>query len=165
MRKYCIFELRRVRDERVERANALHGRVEILEQLSSDTCGDLRAVTKRKRILVSDDHAVSSFDGFNDRVPVVRRQAAQVDDLDANAFLFRLFRSNERTLDQRALRHDREVLSLANSPGLSKRNHEIVAGVSRLVVRLAIEVLVFEKQHRIVAANRRAQQSVCVERV
>ena len=114
LRKYCVFELRRVRHEGVERADAFHRRIEILEQLSGNARGDLRAVTKRKRIFVSDDHAVRSFHGFNDRVPVVRREAAQIDDLDADAFLFRLFCGDERTLDQSAVSDDRQVLAFAN---------------------------------------------------
>src|SRR5690349_862368 len=46
LRKYCIFELRHVRDERVERAHALHRSVEIFEELVCNARGDLRAVPK-----------------------------------------------------------------------------------------------------------------------
>jgi len=36
LREDCIFQLRRVRDERVERTDTSHGSVEILKQLISD---------------------------------------------------------------------------------------------------------------------------------
>src|SRR5205085_1025149 len=70
-----------------------------------------------------------------------------------------------RTLDERAVGDDRQVRPLANCSGLPERNHEAVGRVLRFVVSLPVEVLVFEEEHGVVAAYRRAQESVRVERV
>ena len=44
-------------------------------------------------------------------------------------------------------------------------NHVVGPGVDALVVRLAVEVLVLEEEHRVVAADRRPQEAVRVEGV
>jgi len=46
LREDCIFQLRSVRDERVERTDTSHRSVEILKQLISDAGSQLCAVTK-----------------------------------------------------------------------------------------------------------------------
>src|SRR2546426_11918979 len=111
-----------------------------------------------------DDHAVGFLYGGGDRRPIVRKQAAQIDDLDADALLLGLLCSDERPLDQRAVSDYGKVLSLPHSLRFTKRDHEIVLRILRLVVGLAIEMLVLKKQHGIVTANRRAQQAVGVKR-
>ena len=47
---------------------------------------------------------------------------------------------------------------------LAERDHEVFAGVLALVVGLAVQVLVLEEQHRVVAADRGAQQAGRVHR-
>ena len=51
-----------------------------------------------------------------------------------------------------------DVGALAAHRGLAERDHVVGARVGALVVGLAVEVLVLEEQHRVVAADRRAQQ-------
>src|ERR1043166_439180 len=48
LRQDRILELRRISYKRVQRADALHGRVEILEELIADARGNLGSVTKRQ---------------------------------------------------------------------------------------------------------------------
>ena len=114
---------------------------------------------------MGDDYAVGFLDGVDDRSPIVRRQRAQIDDLDADALLFSLFRGDNGTVDQRAVGDDLKILAFAYRLRFSKRDHKIVRWILRFVVGLAIEMFVFQKHHRIVAANRCAQQTVRIKRV
>ena len=68
-------------------------------------------------------------------------------------------------MHQRAVGDDGEVAAFAHHARLAERNREIRARIRRAVVGLAIELLVFEEQHRIVAADGRAQQAAGVERI
>ena len=76
-----------------------------------------------------------------------------------------LVRGDERSLHQRAPGDDEHVGAVAAQARLAERNHEVFARVLALVVGLPVEVLVLEEQHRIVAADRRAQQPGGVDRV
>ena len=91
-----------------------------------------------------------------DRLPVVRHDRPQVEDRDADVVLFGLLRRQERSLHQRAPGDHQDVIAVASQVRLAERNHEVFAGVLALVVGLAVQVLVLEKQHRIVAADRRS---------
>ena len=51
-----------------------------------------------------------------------------------------------------------DVVALAPQARLAERNHEVFAGVLALVVGLPVQVLVLEEEHRVVAADRGAQQ-------
>src|SRR5262245_13687442 len=112
-----------------------------------------------------DDHAISLLHTLSDRVPIKRHQTAKLDDLDTDAFLFHLFRCDDRTLNEGAIRNDRDVRTFTNSLRFTERDHEVITRILRLVVSLSIEMLVLEKQDRIVRANRSAQKPVCVERI
>ena len=68
-------------------------------------------------------------------------------------------------LHERAPGDDDDVGALAADRGLAERNHVVGPGILALVVGLAVEVLVLEEQHRVVAADRRAQQAGRVLRV
>src|SRR5207248_846062 len=72
---------------RVGRGHALHGRVQPGEVLAGDLRRDLGAVAPGERVFVGDEHAAGLAHGFPDDLPVHRRQAAQIDDLDAHAVL------------------------------------------------------------------------------
>src|SRR5439155_15592002 len=56
-----------------------------------------------------------------------------------------------------------QLRAFAYELGLAERDHIVRTGVRRAIVRLAIEVLRLEEQHRVVRANRGAEQSVGVE--
>ena len=85
--------------------------------------------------------------------------------LDFKRFFGGLFGCDQRTLHQRAVSDDGQVFAFAHDFGFAERNHEIASGILALVIRLAVQVFVFQEQHRIVRANCRAQQSVGVQRV
>src|SRR2546429_6591 len=77
--------------------------------------------------------------------------------------ILELLGGDQRALRHRAVRHDGQVTSLAHALRLAERDHEVGARVGRLVVRLAVQVFVFQKQHGVVAPDRGPQQAVRVE--
>ena len=71
----------------------------------------------------------------------------------------------QRARHHRAVSDDRQVVAGPHDLGLAERNHVVRSGIGRAAKGLAIKPLVLQEQHRIVAANRRAQQAVGVERI
>ena len=63
-----------------------------------------------------------------------------------------------------AVGDDADVGAFAHDARFAERNGEIRAGIFGAVVGLAVEMLVLEEHHRIVAANGGAQQAGDVER-
>ncbi len=49
--------------------------------------------------------------------------------------------------------------------GFAERQHEVAAGIFAFAVRLPVQMFVLEEQHRVVAANRRAQETSRVGRI
>ncbi len=109
LREDRFFELWRVGDRRIERADAADGRVEILEQLAGDARRNLCTEPARQLILVRDDHAVGLLHQGRDGFPVVRRDRSQVEHRRRDAFLLSLMRGQQRPLHERAPRHDHNV--------------------------------------------------------
>src|SRR3989442_1359880 len=133
--------------------------------LGQDKVFDTGRVAPRHRVFVGDEDLVRLPARRRDRVPIHRREATQVDHLDARPVpLLELLRRDERPLHDGAVRQDRQVPPFPHDPGLAERDHEVRARVRGLVVRLAVEVLLLEEQHRVVAADRGAEQAVGVER-
>ena len=58
-----------------------------------------------------------------------------------------------------------QIGSRVHDLGLAERNHVIRSGIRGAAIGFAIQTLVLEKQHRIVAANRRAQQAGGIKRI
>ena len=108
---------------------------------------------------MSDDHAIGLLDQVGDAIPVIRHDGPQVEHRNADAVLFRLLCGENRTLHQRTPRQHDNVGAVATERALAKRDHVVGARIYTLVVRLAIQVLVLEEHHRVVAPYRRAQQS------
>src|SRR5258705_18866 len=77
--------------------------------------------------------------------------------------LVELLGSDQRALYDRALGHHGQARPFPYDLRLAERDHEVGAGIRGFVVGLAVEVLVFEEQHGIVAADGGAQQAVGVE--
>src|SRR2546430_13927938 len=100
LRQNRVFQLRRVGDEGVEGGDAADGSVEVFEKFAGDARGDFGAVTPRKGIFVSHDHARGFLDRRSNCVPIVRTYGAQIYDLDTNPLLLRLPGSDERTLNE-----------------------------------------------------------------
>ena len=67
-------------------------------------------------------------------------------------------------MHHRAVGDDAEVTALFYRASLAERNRKIGPGMLRTVVRLAVEMLVLEEHHRIVAADGRAQKTRDVQR-
>src|SRR3989442_1303145 len=160
-----VFEIGRVADERIGGGHALHRGVEPGEGLVGHARRDIGAVAPRQRVFVRNEDLVRLPDRRGDRLPIHRREATQVDHLDARTVaLLELLRRDQRPLHHGAVRHDGQVPPFPHDPGLAERDHGVRARVRGLVVRLAVEVLVLEEQHRVVAADRGAEQAVGVER-
>ena len=69
-----------------------------------------------------------------------------------------------RAMHHGAVGDDADVGAFAHHARLAKRNREIRARILGAIVGLAVEMLVLEEQHRIIAANGRAQQAANIER-
>src|ERR1700683_5434335 len=67
-------------------------------------------------------------------------------------------------MHHRSISDDADVAALSHNPSLAERNGEIFAGIKRPVIRLAVKMLMLEKQHRIVGADGGAQQAANIER-
>src|SRR6266511_1562123 len=159
-----VLEVRGVSHEGVGRGNALDGRVEPGKALVRELRRDLGAVAPRERILVGHEDLARLPHRRRNRVPVHGREAAEIHHLHARAVvLLELLRGDERALYHGAVGHDGEVAPLPHDLRLAERDHEVRAGVRRLVVGLAVQVLVLEEQHGIVAADRGAQQPVGIQ--
>ena len=70
-----LFERRRVRHRRVERAEDADGRVERLERLFLDDRGEALADAAGARVLVDDQHAAAVARDGEHRVAIERRRA------------------------------------------------------------------------------------------
>src|SRR2546421_2127053 len=57
----------------------------LFRSLARDLRGDLGAVAPGERVFIGDEHAAGLAHGFPDGTPVHRRQAAQIDHLDARS--------------------------------------------------------------------------------
>src|SRR6185503_14061361 len=66
LRQDLFFEIGAVGDRAIERGNALHRRIEELEQLVADTRGDFGAESAGQRVLVSHDDPVRLLDELGD---------------------------------------------------------------------------------------------------
>ena len=97
------------------RPRAAPARPATIEQFVGDARRDLRAVAPGKRVLVRHHHPAGLFHRRANRRPIVRRQRAQIEHLDAHAALapLHLRRRLQRLLHQRAVSDHRQVL-----PGL-----------------------------------------------
>ena len=67
-------------------------------------------------------------------------------------------------MHHRAVGDDADVAALFYDAGLAERNRKIGPGMLRAVVRLAVEMLVLEEHHRVVAADGCAQKTRDVQR-
>jgi hypothetical protein len=107
-------------------------------------------------VFFTDSAIVSMSNGL-----MVRRSMTSVEMPDRSCTSLR---RHQRALHQRAAGDDRHVRALADHLGLPERDHEVRAGIRALVVDLAVQVLVLEEEHGVLAADRGAQQARRVER-
>ena len=161
-----LLEDRGIGDRAIERRDALHRRVEVVEQLVGDARGDLGAEAARQLILVRDDDAagllrVGSAIASQSYGMIVRRSITAT---LMPSFSACCAASSERCTSAPQVTTTTSLpVARARRPcrtGSCSRRRD-----TRLVVGLAVEVLVLEEQHRVVAADRRAQQAGRVLRV
>ena len=87
-------------------------------------------------------------------VPVIGAKGAQINQLHAHAlFALDLLRGLQSARDDRAISNHREVIALLHDFGFAKWDHVIRAGISVASIEFAVEALVLQEQHRIVATN------------
>jgi len=66
-------------------------------------------------------------------------------------------------MDDGAVGDDADVGAFAHDICFAERDGEIRAGILRAIVGLAIKMFVLEEEHRIVGANRGAQEAADIE--
>ena len=111
-------------------------------------------------------HAAGLADRTCNRLPVVRLQCAQIHQLHADSLLaFYALCRLQSARNHRAIGHHSQVAAFFPDPRLAKRNHEIRPGIRRPAKGLAIQPLVLQEQHRIIAADGGSQQPVGIQRV
>ncbi len=112
LRKDCVFELGLVGAEGVGSGNTFNGRVQLIEKFLSDTRGDFGAVAPTEHVFVSNDDAMGFADSGSDGFPIVRRERAQIDNFDGDAFTLESSGGDFGAVDDGAKRNDADLRSL-----------------------------------------------------
>src|SRR5260370_306353 len=141
LRQDFVFELGLVGAERVHGSDAAHRSVKIAEQLVGDSRGDLRAITPRKSVLVSDEDTAGLAHRARNSRPVIRRERPQIHNLDGNSFAVELSGGDFGAVYERAVGNEADLRAFAKETRLAERNREIGPGIFRAVVRLAVRCL------------------------
>src|SRR5437899_5580019 len=89
LRKYEVFQRRRVRQRHVVRGHAHDRSVEPFERLLIDTRGNLPGDAAGARVLVHDQHLIRLLDRRDNRGVVHRQQCAQVEHVNGHAVFLR----------------------------------------------------------------------------
>src|SRR5262249_52425932 len=134
--------------------------IQLVKKLIGDAGCDFSPVPPGDRIFVRYDHTAGLLDGGSNCRPIVRRQGAQIDYLDADlrVLLFELQGRLKTFLHQRAVGYSGEACAGFYHLGLAERDEEILARMRRAVVRLTVELLVLQEKHGILATNGCSQQ-------
>ncbi len=160
MGKDRVFQDGLVGNEDVFRSYAADRGIEFVEEFVGDAGSDLRAVAPAQRVFVSDQSSVRFGNRFGNRVPVERIQAAQVNQFNFHALLALEFLCGLQSARHNcAVGNHGEVGAGMHDLRFPERDHVVRAGIGSASKRFAIQALVLEKQHGIVAADRGAQQS------
>src|SRR5512140_434762 len=144
-------------DGRERRADAIDGRVEVLEELGRDARDELAAEAAVDLVLVDDEDARRLPHGGRDGVPVERYERAEVENLDALSLPRERLGGVQREVHRRAVREDRQIAALAASARLAERHGE-VRRYPRLRLRGVVEELRLEVHRDTARAHRRPQQ-------
>ena len=136
--------------------------VEVVERLLGDDRRDLRAVAAELVVLVDDQALAGLADRVEQRLAVERAERPQVDDLDADAVVGDPVGRLERVVRHQPVGDDRDLRARVGDLGLAERDR--VVGVGDVAADRAVHLLVLEEQHRVVVADRRAQQAAGVVR-
>src|ERR1700756_1747159 len=93
-------------------------------------------------------------DGGGDRVPIVGREGAQVDDFGGDTFAFELRGGDFRTMHDGTEGDDADLVAFLDQTRFAERDGVVGARIFGAIVGLAIEMFVLEEHHGIIAANR-----------
>ena len=151
----------------IERRHPPHRRVQRVEQLVSDARRDLGAVAEREgsscaistRLVFSTDSRIAS----QSYGASVRRSIISM--LTSCRRLSTCVAACSDFCTSAPYVITRQARARLHHARLAERNREVRARMRRPVVRLAVELLVLQEQHRVVAAHRRAQQPAGIQRV
>ncbi len=112
------------------------------------------------------NHAAGFADRCCNGLPVVRTESAKVDQLHADSLLaLDLLGCLQRAWDDCAVGNDGQVAAFFDGLRFAERDHIVRPRIRRAAIGLAIETFMLQEQYGIVAADRRAQQTVCVQRI
>ena len=82
-----VFQQRLVGDEGIFGGEALHRRIEFVEEFAADAGRDFSAISPAQHVFVNDQHAAGLADRGGDGLEVVGVQGAQIEHLDADSML------------------------------------------------------------------------------
>src|SRR5579871_56787 len=164
LRQDRVFEDGLIGDESVGGGYPAHGSVQLIKKLIGNARGNLSAVTPAERIFVGHQHAVRFPHRLGNRLPIERIQGTQIDQFDVDAvlaleFLCRL----QCPRDHGTVSQHGQVGAGLNDSRLAERDHEIRPRVYGAAIGLAVEALVLEKEHGIVAADGGAEQARSIQ--
>src|SRR6266403_3130123 len=151
---------RRKRNWRIERRQADDGTIEIVKRFFVNDRGNFSGQTSGARVFVQNDHFVGLLNGGGNRLAIERRDRTQVDDFDFDSFFAQAVRSFERGIQHGGIGNDAEMTALARDPRLSDWNDVVIFGAWNFFLDSSVQILVLKKDHGIVVADRRLDQSL-----
>ena len=140
----------------VLRADPLDRLVQVPEGLLLDRRGDLRAVPHPHGRLVQHHRPRRLLHGVDDRLDVQRYQRPDVDDLDRDAFLVKLFGDLQALVHAGRVGDQGDVAAFPDHLGHPERDR--IHGDRAGGLEPPVEVLVLQVQRRVVVPDRRDQQ-------
>src|SRR5215467_2778787 len=85
LRQNHILELGLVGAERIDGRDSLYRRIQLIEQLVADASRELSSVTPTQHVFIGYDHAMRLAHRRANRIPVIRRERTQIQDLRGNS--------------------------------------------------------------------------------
>ena len=155
------FELRVVADPGIHGGDAFHGRIKEREEFIGNTGGDLCAVAEAERVFVGHDDAAGFLHTGADGVPIAGIESPEIQDFDGDLRVaaFHVERGLQSLLDDSSVGDDGERLAGFCDARFAERDHKTRPGGGGAVIHLAVELLVFEEEHRVIAADGGSEQS------
>ena len=134
----------------IQAAHALHGGVQLVEQLLADLGGKLAGEAAALDLLGDDDGVVGLGNGLDNGVPIQRHQRPQIQHLGLDALLGQLGGRFHGEVHLAAPGDDGDVLALPLDSGLSQRNGVFLLGDLLL---LGVQQLVLQEDNGIVVPD------------